>query len=396
MLLRWPGLLSALPLRMGLLATAAAFAQTSLLQKPLTRALFETKTADIPAWRRSHVGNTAFVLPGQNGAGKWRLYLRGSGDHPDGYHDNIGMFEQDTAGFNPLGGWKEDSANPILKNGAFDAIDGMHLLDVSIAVGPDHAIYLYYMARTTSNRASISGSKSVDGGLAFTKFADNPLRQDTGPSGALYADGKYYVYTGFGNPLELYVSVSDKPDQMNPDVVKVIGIGAPGAYDGASVNGAKIFKVSGDPRWFMLYQVSAKSFDYPERFHAAYSTDLIHWTKIQNSQPLMVRGEKGTWDQGAIWTGGVFEYQGSLYVYYEGWGAYSSEGDRDQAYYFPGGSRVGVATVKSADFLKWAGGAVVSLAPGIRSGSNRGSIGRLSAFRNYLGRRISLNIHQPR
>ena len=105
----------------------------------------------------------------------------------------------------------------------------------------------------------------------------------------------------------------------------------------------------------MVYQGSDKNFDYPARFHVAYSDDLLSWTKVDNSQPFFNRGEAGAWDQGAIWFGEVFEYDGTLYMYYEGWGNNSAVADRDTPYFSGGHSSTGCASVSKNTFLKWCG-----------------------------------------
>ena len=77
---------------------------------------------------------------------------------------------------------------------------------------------------------------------------------------------------------------------------------------------------------------------------------------MENELPLLVRGNPGEWDQGAMWTGSVIEHNGSIYIYYEAWGSYDLLADRD-AYYYPGGnSRVGVASVSVGNFLDWVDG----------------------------------------
>ena len=85
----------------------------------------------------------------------------------------------------------------------------------------------------------------------------------------------------------------------------------------------------------------------------ATSTDLVHWTKVKNAQPLFQRGPPGQWDQGAIWFGEVFEHEGRLYMLYEGWGWKGLKFDRTKAYAKPGRSQVGIASIDTAHFLKW-------------------------------------------
>lgn len=347
-----------------------AQAQHTLFQKYAGNPVFDIG-ANVPTWRGIHAANVSILGPSDTPDGKWRLYLRGSGDNIDGYHDNIGMFDQDAADFSPYGPWKEYHNNPNLPHGPSGSYDEMHVLDAVARKGANDAIYLYYMSRNNANTAGLSGAISTDGGLSFTKFATNPLKWDVGPNDMIYHNDQYYMFygdakwngSGFDEKLQIWVSVSDRPDQLSFSPTYAIQVGDDGAFDSESVNGAKIFKVPGDSRWFMIYQTSSEHFDYPDRFHAAYSTDLINWTKVINSTPLFTRGSLGEWDQGGIWTGSVIEHNNSLYIYYEGWGSLNQDHHRDQAYYAGGNSRVGVASASVPDFLNWVSGS--SLVTGV-------------------------------
>ncbi len=315
-----------------------------------------TVGANQPTWRNQHVANVDIFTPAESKDGRWRLWLRGTGNG----HDQIGTFDQAASAFNPYGPWTEYSNNPVLRNGS--TYDSQHLLDVAAAAGPNKEVLLYYMGRNASNQASLNGAISTDGGFTFTKFSNNPLKMDVGPNDAVYANGKYYVFygdakwngSGFNEPLQIWLSQSASANAISSPAY-ALKVGPAGSFDSYSVNGAKLFRVSGDSRWFMVYQCSSKNFDYPERFHVAYSSDLVNWTKVNNSTPFFLRGDAGEWDQGAIWTSSVFEHNSRLYIYYEGWGSYGPA-DRDAVYYGGGQSRVGVATCSVSEFLGWVGG----------------------------------------
>lgn len=317
---------------------------------------------EVPLWRCNQAANVSILEPSVTPDGKWRLFLRGTGYDASGYRSSIGMFDQDSSTFNPFGNWKEYPENPVLPHGTFGSYDEVHVLEGSVRKCENGNIYLYFMGRDKENRASICGAISNDGGFSFSKFTSNPLKLHVGPNDIIFKNNLYYVFFGdakwngnsFDEKLQIWLSVSDSPDTLSVNPSIAIKAGDNGTYDGYAVNGAQIFKVTGDPRWFMIYHVSKTNFDYPERFHAAYSTDLINWTKVANLDvPLLTRGEIGEWDQGAIWTGSVFEYKNNLYVYYEGFGSFSMDLNRDQVYYQGGYSRVGVAYTSVKDFLSW-------------------------------------------
>jgi hypothetical protein len=342
--------------------TSSVHAQT-LFQKYSGNPVFTV--GGQPTWRDQHVANVTILNPSQTKDGKWRLFLRGTGNS----HDQIGTFDQPAAGFNPNGPWSEYVSNPVIRNGP-GTYDQQHCLDAAATSGPNKEVYLYYMGRSFANASSMNGAVSTDGGFTFTKFASNPLKMDVGPNDVVYNNNQYYLFyvdakwngSSFNEPLQIWLSQSSSPSAMSTTPSYALKVGPAGSFDSFSVNGAKIFKVSGDNRWFMLYQGSNINFDYPSRFHCAYSADLVNWTKVSNNTPLLERGNAGEWDQGGIWTGSVFENNGQLYVYYEAWGSYGTA-NRDQVYYSGGQSRVGVASCSTTNFLSWVNGNI-SACPG--------------------------------
>ena len=319
----------------------------------------------VPSWRSIHAANVSVLSPAETGDSIWRLFMRGSGNGADGYHDNIGTLQQPAAGFSPYGPWTEQVNNPNLSHGYAGSYDAQNVLDAVAVTDDKGGVFLYYMSRDASNRSALCVASSSDTGKTFAKYTGNPLKEDVGPNDAIYANGNYYLYYGdakwngssFDEPLQIWLSVSSSATGFDASPRYALKVGGYGSWDSYSVNGAKLFKVSGDNRWFMLYQCSTHNFDYPERFHCAWSTDLVNWTKVSNSRPLLSRGSVGAFDQGAIWTGSVIENGGSLYIYYEGWGSRNADvGTRDQPYYPGGNSRVGVASCTVAQFLDWVKG----------------------------------------
>ncbi|RAV28211.1 glycoside hydrolase family protein [Sinomicrobium soli] len=313
-------------------------------------------------WYGVHIANAAILSPDESPDGKWRLYARGSGYVPE-YHDQIGLFTQEANDFSPYGPWDEYTSNPVISHGPAGSYDDKGMLDCAPVVGPSGAFKFFFNAKTTMyNTGALAGASSSDGGLSFTKF-DQVLKQAIGSSDAIYHNGEYYIFYGDGNwngtkfagPLQLYVMRTDDPEVYREDQVSLVlpvG-GGPGDFDSESVNGSRIFRLNN--KWFMVYQGSSKHFDFPERFHVAYSDDLINWTKVQNDQPFFTRGDAGEWDQGGIWYGEVFEHEGTLYMYYEGWGCDCVIPDRNKPYFAYGISQTGAARVSVSDFLDWCG-----------------------------------------
>ena len=128
------------------------------------------------------------------------------------------------------------------------------------------------------------------------------------------------------------------------------GSGEARRYDRLAVDCPTVFFHNG--RYYMMH-VGFDGTGYQTGL--AVSDDLVNWTKVDNPQPLFTRGARGTWDQGAIWAPSTFEYNGTLYMYYEGWGRTGTVPDRDKSYFTPAHSSIGLATCKTDDFLKWCG-----------------------------------------
>ena len=320
-----------------------------------------TYGADQPEWRREHIANAAILTPAESPDGKWRMYVRGSGYTNGDYHDQIGLFTQETSGFKPAGPWTEYPSNPIIMHGAPGTCDELHLLDCAPCVGANGEVWFFYQAvRGTldSKLGSLACRRSTDDGITFTPAT--MLRDGVGCSDVVYHDGKYYIYYGYGygnDMMKVDCAVTSDPSTLAGADVQTVLLpgGGPGDFDSKSVNGCRIFRLEGVDKWFMVYQGSARNFDYPDRFHVAYSDDLLNWTKVQNSRPFFERGCIGRWDQGGIWFGEVFEHEGTLYMYYEGWGCEGFVPNRDDLYFWGGHSSTGCASVGKEAFLQWCG-----------------------------------------
>lgn len=314
-----------------------------------------------PDWRDIHVANATVLEPENTPDSTWRMYVRGSGRVPE-YHDQIGLLYQEADDFSPFGPWTEYENNPVLPYGEPGSYSEKHVLDCAPVMGKNNKMYLYYNAKKYSGIGALSGSYSTDGGFSFTKF-ENPVKTNVGCSDAIYHEGKYYLFFGNGHwdgkkwgTLSIYVGVTENPEVLDEsNIYHALDVGGgPDNFDSHAVNGARIFRLKGVDTWFMAYQGSRRHFDFPNRFHVAWSRDLIHWTKVDNPQPMFERGDYGEWDQGGIWYSEIFEFEENLYIYYEGWGIDKKVKDRDKPY-FPGGSQTGAASVSKKKFLEWTG-----------------------------------------
>jgi hypothetical protein len=326
-------------------------------------------------WRAVHVANAAILSPEESPDGLWRLYLRGSGYFPDeggtpeeNYHDSLGLFFQEEDDFSPLGPWTAYEGNPILVHGPKNAYDGKHLLDCAPVWGEAEdgsaLLVMLYKGVSYNDGECLAGACSSDG-MSFDKYSVNPMQRYIGPCDVIFYDERYYIFYGdakydpqrrrLTDRLRMYLAVVEDPvDFENAPRQLVLDVGPAGAFDSRSVHGGRIFQLK--DRWYMVYQCSSRFIDYPDRFHVAWSDDLIRWMKVENDEPFFERGEAGAWDEGGIWYGDVFEHKGTLYMYYEGWGSGRPGYDRGQPYMPGGRSQTGLASVSVRSFLKWCKG----------------------------------------
>lgn len=305
-------------------------------------------------WRDAHIANASIISPADSPDGNWWMYVRGSGHTPD-YHDQIGLFTQPADDFKPFGPWNEYEGNPVIPHGPKGSYDEWHLLDCAAVKGPDGTVYVYYKGRMYNDNGSMDPTCSIgcayskDGGYTFTKLPE-PWMKNAGHSDAVYHDGKFYIFCG----PRVYVT-EDPLSSEKAQLHQILNLGdGPSEFDRASVWGSMVFRLEGVDKWFLAYQGMSIRNDFPDRFHVAYSDDLLNWTKVENDQPLYGRGSEGEWDQGGMWCPEIIEHEGMLYLYYEGWGFKGHVKDRN-APYFGGNSSIGVAYASKEDFLKWCG-----------------------------------------
>ncbi|TWT71400.1 hypothetical protein Pan14r_37100 [Crateriforma conspicua] len=355
-----------------LLHDSPVLAQTLMTRVDIKPVL---SVADAPTWRSVHVANAAILTPSESPDGRWRMFIRGSGFFPeeggdprDHYHDSIGLLYQESETFSPRGPWKEFPGNPILVHGERTAYDGKHLLDCTPVWGtvPDgqNALVMFYKGVSYEHGACLAAAYSTDLGRSFEKLSRNPLQSFIGPCDAIFHEGLFYVFYGDmkydtakrkpTDKLKTYLAITPDPAKFAETPRRlVLDTGPEGSFDSMSVHGGRVFRIAN--RWYMVYQCSRRHIDYPDRFHVAWSDDLVTWTKVTNEQPFFQRGPSGAWDEGGIWFGEVFEHDGSLYMYYEGWGSGKPGYDRRRPYQPGGRSQTGLASVSVDTFLRWCG-----------------------------------------
>ncbi len=226
--------------------------------------------------------------------------------------------------------------NPIVDTST-NGFDSGAVLDPSVILFKGK-MFLYYSG-LGKGEDSIGLATSKDF-YNFTK-AEKPVLIGRAPEvvnkdGILYM---FYVLMNGAGGYEIHLATSDNGyDFMPYGKGPIFEKEGEGAWDSMTVTTPRIFFYDG--MYYMLYAGDDKYRDYPPYLGLAFSYDLIHWIR-STQNPIFSRGKQGTWEDGAIWYGDLFNYKEKWYLYYEGWGG----GDSHTAEYGRGGrSQVGVAT----------------------------------------------------
>ena len=310
------------------------------------------KPTSLYSWISNSTANPDVMSPDRSIDGRWWLFIRGG----DGRYGQLGVYTQEADSFNPLGPWEYYNGNPVIPRGFHGDADSFTAIDPCPVV-VNGTLYLYYkgtnsktVLETGKYEPSILLATSSDG-FNYTKVQE-VWQQNAGIAEAIYHDGKIHLFVS----RRVYVSENLLSAADAVQYTDIVNKGdGPAYFDRYSINGQKVCRLSGVDKWFMIYQGSPCHDDFPARFHVAMSDDLIHWTKVKNDKPFFSRGDRGAWDQGAIWAPEVFEVDGTLYMYYEGWGTVGDVDNRDKKYFTPGHSEIGIATCSKEDFLEWCG-----------------------------------------
>ena len=296
-------------------------------------------------WMCNSIANPDVQSPEESIDGNWWLWVRGG----DGKRAHLGFYTQPADSFNPLGPWNYYDGNPIVPAGWYGDYDSHHAIDPAPVMTEDGRLILYYKGIDESRVNRVLLAVTTDG-YHYSK-TDRPWKENCGIADIVRWEGKYYMYVA--RRIYIFTNPDSGDDATEVEIYEKGG--GPDNCDWYSINGGKIFRVKGCDKWFIAYQAGTNNPDFPQRFHVAYSDDMLHWTKVDNRQPFFARGARGEWDQGAIWAPAIFEYGDSLYMYYEGWGREGYVPNRDRQYFLPAHSQVGIASCKTADFLRWCG-----------------------------------------
>jgi hypothetical protein len=194
--------------------------------------------------------------------------------------------------------------------------DSEHVFDPA-AVVVDDQIYLYYSA-IGAQEDRIGLAISGDG-RSFEKHPQ-PVLIGRAPEvfrfqGRLHL---FYVRPMPGGGYAIFLAVSDNGRHFAPlSAQPVLGVAQPPAWDSYEVTTPRLFERHGVV--YMLYAASGDPTrrDKPVGLGLARSSNLVQWERYPHN-PVFHTGDPGTWDDGALWFGTVFEWEERLYLLYEG------------------------------------------------------------------------------
>ena len=249
--------------------------------------------------------------------GKYHFYFRGQG--VDG-HDQIGVAYASPDKFDGIH-WEMCKDNPIISVGDKNKFDSDHVLDPA-SVEFEGKIFLYYTAHFTGAHRSSTGLAVSEDGTHFKKIGKGPVIEDIAPE-AVVEEGKIYLFASHTMPagyfeIHRYESLDGINFAVESKRVVFQPSGKEGSFDRFSVTTVRIWQ---EPDYYyMTYAGCGEYYDYPSAIGLARSKDLSNWERYPGN-PILQRGEPGTWDEGALWFATVQKVGNKYYMWYEGGGA---------------------------------------------------------------------------
>ncbi len=207
------------------------------------------------------------------------------------------------------------SNSPIVEPSNRISFDNNHVTDPATVL-VNGKIYLYYSGIGAFDDA-IGLSISADG-KNFEKVNEGKfIVQGRAPEVVFYEGLFYLFYVLPKNEkgYEVYLVVSDDGIHFSEQSKKLVLSSSPQGWDSRTVTTPRIFCL--DNNFYMLYAGDNQSKDFPHGFGLALSKNLFDWEKYPRN-PVFTKGEKGSWDDSAIWFGTPFIMGEDLYILYEG------------------------------------------------------------------------------
>jgi hypothetical protein len=185
-------------------------------------------------------------------------------------------------------------------------------------------VLLYYTAHPGTQHASAGASTGLAvsrDGIRFDR-SPAPVVDGYAPE-AVVSDGVVHLLfqrEAAAGGFEVFLRTSSDGRDFSAKAEQRVfgGSGVAGAFDERSVATGRIWR-EGD-WWVMAYAGCRRFLDYPEAVGLARSRDLRDWERYPGN-PVLERGEPGTWDEGALWFPTVHVVGDTRWMFYEGCGA---------------------------------------------------------------------------
>lgn len=205
---------------------------------------------------------------------------------------------------------------PIISPGSKGDFDDKLVFDPA-AVSVDGKVYLYYSGvGFGEDRIGLAISND---GYQFEKHK-GPILVGRAPE-IVYKAGVFHLFYVLDNEMGGYnIHHAQSTDGIHFDPLPEPAIRAEeGFWDGLTVVTSRIVFYNG--YYYCFYAGGDKTKDEPTGFGVCRSTDLIKWEKSR--EVLLALGEKGTFDDSAMWIPDVAIIDGVAHMWYEG--AYNDE-----------------------------------------------------------------------
>jgi len=250
--------------------------------------------------------------------GRYLFYFRGQGDEK---HDQMAVGSCKPEEFDAAS-WQMAEENPIIKVSPQPGdCDSAHVLDPAVVV-VNRKVYLYYSAHSldTNRHSSVALAVSEDG-INFKKYPKNPLIPGIAPE-IVYKDKTFYLFYERPNlwgQFDIFICPGSDYKHFSTRDERIVftASGKQGEFDSFSISTVRIWK---EGKWYyMAYGGCGRYIDYPSAIGLARSQDLLRWERYPGN-PVMERGEPGSWDEGGLWFATVKKLKGVYYLWYEGCG----------------------------------------------------------------------------
>ena len=269
-------------------------------------------------WRSVWTANPDVLLV----ADTYYMYYRGTGPYKGRQHDRLGVAtvaKGDFKGYN----WNDWLGNPLFDVGEGKSYDCNAILDPAVIY--DGGTWFCYYSAINAPDWSVGLAISKDG-FHFKKHG--PVLEGRAPE-IVKHEGIFYLFYVWHEQFEpgrwgYNIFLATSRDGLEFEKQGMVLSRAGSGWDSQTVTTPRVFK---EGEFFnMVYAGDDDSWDEPNAFGLATSTDLRHWRKFPGN-PIFTAGKPGSWDQGCLWFGTCERIDGKYYLWYEGsTGGYSQVG----------------------------------------------------------------------